>query len=261
MKSVMASRKFFLFGSLVFLIYALRADAVAQALAPAPIDTCRDCHQDEKFRVQNKKIYEYFQDWKGSSHDLAGVTCTACHAGDQTKNEKNEAHKGILPQSNPESPFHYKNIPKTCGGCHASILERYQKSRHYDLLVKAGRGPSCITCHGALNAKVYSMAIIQRACSSCHNKRTGNKPQIIAEAQEILGRLNYAKGYRNGLAFYYKSIHKPEAMKVVDAAYSDVILFWHEFDFKRLAPRSKELLAEFKTIYVKAHEAPKEIKK
>ncbi|OGR93810.1 MAG: hypothetical protein A2V88_05330 [Elusimicrobia bacterium RBG_16_66_12] len=253
MKSVMAARKSVLVASLAFLPVGLRA-AVA-APAPAPVDACRDCHQDEKFRVQNKKIYDYFQDWKGSPHDLAGVTCTGCHGGDRTKNDKDEAHKGMLPQSNPESPFHYKNIPKTCGACHGDILARFQKSRHYEMLEESGRGPSCITCHGALNAKVYSTTIIERACSSCHNKKTGNNPRIIAEAQEILGRLNHANGYRNGLRFYYKSIHKPEAMAKVDAAYKDVILFWHEFDFKRLAPRSKELLAEVKTIYAKAHEA------
>lgn len=253
MKSVMAARKSVLVVSLALLVAGSRTASAA----PLPVDTCRDCHQDEKFRVQNKKIYDYFQDWKGSPHDLAGVTCTGCHGGDQTKTDQNEAHKGILPQSNPESPFNYKNIPKTCGSCHGDILARFQKSRHFELLEKSGRGPSCITCHGALNAKVYSMTIIERACSNCHNKKTGNKPQIIVQAREILERLNHANGYRNGLAFYYKSIHKPEAMEKVDAAYKDVILFWHEFDFKKLGPRSKELLAETKAIYVKAHEAPK----
>ena len=260
MKNVMAARNSVLVASLAAALLGSRA-AAAPPPAPAPVDTCRDCHQDEKFRVQNKKIYDYFQDWKGSPHDLAGVTCTACHGGDQTKTEEGEAHKGILPQSNPGSPFNYKNIPKTCGSCHADILERFRKSRHYEMLEKDGRGPSCITCHGALNAKVYSMTIIARACSKCHNKKTGNNPQIIGQAQEILERLNHANGYRNGLAFYYKSIHKPEAMEKVDAAYKDVILFWHEFNFKKLAPRSKELLAEIKDIYVKAHEASKDKEK
>ncbi|OGS40678.1 MAG: hypothetical protein A2506_13040 [Elusimicrobia bacterium RIFOXYD12_FULL_66_9] len=256
----MAARKSVLVMSLAWLLLGSGAAAAAPAEAPAvpkPVDTCRDCHQDEKFRVQNKKIYDYFQDWKGSPHDLAGVTCTGCHGGDQTKAEKDVAHQGILPQSNPESPFHYKNIPKTCGTCHSDILARFQKSRHFEMLEKSGRGPSCITCHGALNAKVYSTTIIERACSSCHNKKTGNSPQIIAQAQQILGHLNFANGYRNGLRFYYKTIKKPEAMTKVDAAYKDVIIFWHEFDFKKLGPRSKELLAETKALYVKAHEAPK----
>lgn len=216
-------------------------------------DSCRDCHKDEKFRVQNKKIYDYFQEWKGSAHDLAGLSCTDCHGGDVTKAEKTAAHAGILPQSDPASPFNYKNIPQTCGKCHQPVLERFVKSRHYAQLMTTGRGPSCITCHGSLNTKVFSSTILERACSNCHNKKTKNHPEVIAQAKEILEHLNHANGYRNGLTFYYKSIKKPEAMQAADKAYDDVILFWHEFDFKRLGPRSKDLLAELKALYAAAH--------
>ena len=237
-----------LFATLASISWAPRASAVEP-----PSESCRQCHQDEKFRVQNKKIYDYYQEWKGSAHDLAGLSCTACHSGDPTQASKEEAHKGIIPQSDLNSPFHFKNIPKTCGSCHAPILERFAKSRHYDQLKSAGRGPNCITCHGSLNTRVYSRTIVERACMNCHNAKTGNHPEIAAQAQEILERLNHANGYRKGLKFYYKSIKKPEAMDKVDKAYADVILFWHEFDFKSLRPRSKDLLAELKALYVAAH--------
>ena len=250
------------------------ADAAAASSSPvvspssssggqaAGADTCRDCHKDEKFRVQNKKIYDYYRDWDGSAHDLAGITCTACHGGDPASPVKEEAHKGILPQSDPASPFNYKNIPKTCGiPCHAPVYGHFVKSRHYEVLERSGRGPNCITCHGALDAKVYSTTIIERACSKCHNKKTGNHPQVISRAQEILRRLDHANGYRKGLAFYYKAVNKPEAMAGVDAAYKDVRQFWHEFNFEKLDPRSQDLLAELKAIYVKAHEARKAVLK
>lgn len=224
-----------------------------QVVAAEPRESCRECHQDEKFRVQNKKIYNYYREWSGSAHDLAGLSCTACHNGEPTKASKEEAHKGILPQSNPNSPFYFKNIPKTCGNCHAPILARFAMSRHYDQLNAAGRGPNCITCHGSLNTRVYSKTILQRACKNCHNPRTKNHPEVIAQAEEILERLNHANGYRKGLKFYYKSIKKPGAMAKVDKAYEDVIRFWHEFDFKKLLPRSQDLLVELKTLYVEAH--------
>ena len=223
------------------------------ASAAAPGESCIECHKDEKFRVQNKKIYDYYQEWKGSAHDLAGLSCTACHNGDPAKSVKEEAHAGIVPQSDPASPFFYKNIPKTCGGCHLPVLERFAKSRHFDQLKITGRGPNCITCHGALNSKVYSTTIVERACANCHNAKTKNHPEVIAQAVEILGRLNHANGYRKGLKFYYKSIKKPEAMGKVDKAYTDTINFWHEFDFKKLGPRSQELLAEIKKLYREAH--------
>jgi len=240
-----------LLGILAALSAFPRAAAAAEPAAPA--ESCIECHKDEKFRVQNKKIYDYYQEWKGSAHDLAGLSCTACHNGDPTKAGKEAAHAGIVPQSDPASPFHYKNIPKTCGGCHQPVLARFAKSRHFAQLESTGRGPNCITCHGALNSKVYSTTIVERACSNCHNAKTKNHPEVIAQAQEILGRLNHANGYRKGLKFYYKSIKKPEAMVKVDKAYTDTINFWHEFDFKKLKPRSQDLLTELKSLYLEAH--------
>jgi len=228
------------------------------AAEAAPTESCKTCHQDEKFRVENKKIYDYFQEWVGSPHDLAGLSCTACHGGDPAKASMDEAHLGIKPQSDPSSPFNFKNIPKTCGGCHPTVLERFEKSRHFASLKAGGRGPNCITCHGALNAKVYSTSIVERACANCHNAKTKNRPEVVAQAKEILAKLNHANGYRNGLRFYYKTTKRPQAMAKVDKAYDDVILFWHEFDFKRLSPRAKDLLTELKALYTAAHkeEAP-----
>ncbi|HAZ08881.1 MAG TPA: hypothetical protein DCZ01_10260 [Elusimicrobia bacterium] len=235
-------------------LFAVLGDPWGSAASAAGrSESCVECHKDDKFRVQNKKIYDYYQEWKGSAHDLAGLSCTACHNGDPAKAAKDEAHVGILPQSDPASPFYFKNIPKTCGGCHLPVLERFAQSRHFEQLKTTGRGPNCITCHGALNARVYSTTIIQRACSNCHNAKTKNHPEIIAQAQDILGRLNHANGYRKGLKFYYQSVKKPEAMGKVDSAYADTINFWHEFDFKKLGPRSQDLLAELKSLYLEAH--------
>ncbi len=242
----------------VFLTLSLAPGAAAApAKDPKKADSCTTCHKDEKFRVQNKKIYDYYQEWKGSPHDLAGMSCTACHGGDPEKSIKEEAHQGILPQSDPKSPFHFSNIPKTCGSCHPEVLARFEKSRHFEQLKATGRGPSCITCHGALDAKVYHTTIVDRACANCHNKKMGINPAVVGQAKEILGRLSHADGYRKGLRFYYKSINDPKAMVKVDAAYDDVIRYWHEFDFKRLGPRTKDLLAELKALYVAAHEKDK----
>ncbi|MBI4424415.1 MAG: hypothetical protein HY554_11835 [Elusimicrobia bacterium] len=230
-----------------------------QAAEPSKrVDRCRECHQDEKFRVQNKKLYDYFQDWLGSAHDLAGLSCTDCHGGDASQEGQEEAHQGVLPQSHAQSPFNYKNIPQTCGGCHPQVLQHFQKSRHYAQLKASGRGPSCITCHGSLDARVYSTTIVERSCANCHNAKSRNRPQVTTQAKEILGRLNHANGYRKGLSFYYKSVGRSSEMAKVDAAYRDVVQFWHEYDFKRLDVRSRDLLAELKALYMKAQQEGKE---
>lgn len=232
---------------------ALGALGAEPAAAPKE-DSCVACHKDEKFRIQNKKLYDYYREWDGSAHDRAGLSCSACHGGDPAKPSQEEAHQGVLPRSNPESPFHFRNIPKTCGGCHPLILERYEKSRHFERLKAKGEGPSCVNCHGSLNTRVYRTSVVERACSGCHSPRSKNHPEVVGKAREILDRLNHANGYRKGLEFYYKEIGKPEAMGKVDRAYADIVQFWHEFDFKRLGPRSQELLAETKALYQSAQE-------
>lgn len=229
---------------------ALALNLSSLAAAPRPSDSCIDCHKDEKFRVQNHKLYAYYQEWSGSAHEQAGLSCWSCHGGDPKATGKEAAHTGMLPQSDPGSPFHYKNIPKTCGGCHPAILERFEKSRHYEQLEARGRGPSCITCHGSLNTRAYPITIVERSCAKCHNEKTGNHPEVTTQAKEILSRLNHANGYRKGLKFYYKSINRPGAMDKVDQAYGDVVRFWHEFDFKKLGPRAQDLVAELKSLYL-----------
>jgi hypothetical protein len=244
--------------SRVLLVVGLILGTCGLAFAETPkVDGCRNCHKDEKFRVQDKKLYDYFQEWNGSVHDLAGLSCSACHGGDPDKSTKEAGHQGMLAPSSPDSPLNFSNIPKTCGGCHPKVLDNFEKSRHYAQLKSTGRGPNCVTCHGSLDARVYSMTVVQRACSKCHNSKTKNHPEIPAQADEILVLLNHANGYRKGLRFYYKSIHKPEAMDKFDAAYNDVILFWHQFDFKKLRPRAEELRAELKALYIATQEEKK----
>ncbi|MBI4348521.1 MAG: hypothetical protein HY553_16900, partial [Elusimicrobia bacterium] len=218
---------------------------------------CRTCHEQEGFRVENKKIYDYFQEWKDSPHDRAGLSCTACHGGDAAKADKDEAHRGIVPTSNAASPLHFKNIPATCGGCHPEVLARFEKSRHFEKLKAKAGGPNCVTCHGSLDAKIYAQTVVDRSCLKCHNAKSRNHPEVAARAREILAKLNHADGYRKGLKFYYKSIGRPEAMKKVDAAYQDIVHSWHEFDFKRLGPRAEELLRELKALYTHAQDERK----
>ncbi len=60
--------------------------------------SCVDCHKDEKFRIQDKKVFDYFKKWEGSLHDMAGVTCQDCHGGDPSKAIKEEVHaKNLSP--------------------------------------------------------------------------------------------------------------------------------------------------------------------
>jgi hypothetical protein len=50
---------------------------------------------------------------------------------------------------NPSSPVNRRNLPTTCGTCHAGPFVAFQKSQHFALLEKGdNRVPVCSPCHG-----------------------------------------------------------------------------------------------------------------
>ena len=56
---------------------------VTSGLSPARAETeeesCITCHRDPDFLVTNRKLYDYYQDWKLSIHAQEDITCSDCH--------------------------------------------------------------------------------------------------------------------------------------------------------------------------------------
>ena len=69
------------------------------AAAEKNVDSCVDCHRDPKFLVTNRKLYDYYQQWKASVHTQEGLSCADCHGGDPAKKDKDAAHGGKLGES------------------------------------------------------------------------------------------------------------------------------------------------------------------
>lgn len=212
-------------------------------------DTCIDCHRDDKFRVQNKVLFDYYNNWKDSTHDLSGVTCTDCHGGDPTKTDKDVAHKDGFSSPRVSGEIFYKKIPQTCGSnkCHGDVLKNFIESKHFKALIKEGKGPHCATCHGSVNTEVYYTSIIARTCEACHNEETKNRPEATKSAEKILQRINVSHGYRNWTLIYY-SDKEPVTFKEINALYEDIATSWHSFDFEELDEKSQELLNKLKSI-------------
>ena len=94
------------------------------------------------------------------------ATCSSCHT----------AHR-VLRASDPSSAIHYKNIPTTCGHCHAEIAEEFSQSVHG---VAAARGvrdaPVCTDCHGehsieqatAASSPTSPAKLAAETCARCH---------------------------------------------------------------------------------------------
>jgi formate-dependent nitrite reductase cytochrome c552 subunit len=94
-------------------------------------NTCLDCHKNEKFRIQNKKLFDYYNMWRNSVHEIAGIKCIDCHGGDPTKTDKDDSHKKAFTSLKPTIKINYKKIPTRCGRCHKEVLKNFMGSKHY----------------------------------------------------------------------------------------------------------------------------------
>jgi len=208
---------------------------------------CIECHKDDKFRVQNRILYDYYNNWKGSIHDLSGITCTDCHGGDPAKSDIKTAHGDNFSSLTERDKESFKKIPQICGRCHKAVLKNFVDSKHYKAVLQSGTGPHCATCHGSVNTKVYYASIIGKACRSCHNTETKNLPEISGTAEEILQNINVSRAYRNWALIFYTG-KETVKLKEMNALYRDITDSWHKFDFVRLNEKSKELLNGLKSM-------------
>jgi formate-dependent nitrite reductase cytochrome c552 subunit len=221
-------------------------------------DYCVDCHKDSKFRVHNKMLFDYYNNWKDSIHDIAGVKCIDCHGGNPKEKDKDTAHKGDFRRLTAEDRGSYKEIPRRCGKCHENVLKNFVESKHYKALIEKENGPHCSTCHGSVNTVIYYTSIVENTCIACHNEETKISPEIIGTAKNILQRINTSRAYRQWTSIYYSS-SDPAKVKEIDSLYMKVADSWHTFDFERLDEKSAGLLHELKSI-VKAILAEKRAK-
>lgn len=127
---------------------------------------CVSCHQTLPEASQGG---HGFAAWRGSPHAEARVGCEACHGGDPTARERDAAHRGVVGSSNRTSPLYYTRIPSTCGRCHSAELGYFRSSVHSARLERDGRGPNCVTCHGAMATSILSAEQVLGTCSACHS--------------------------------------------------------------------------------------------
>ena len=116
--------------------------AVFSPTVSAQDNQCVSCHFD-RFATSGIPLpaaeEAHLNDWDRSTHAASDVSCDACHGGDPTVTTLVGAHERVLSQTNPASPVHSRNIPETCGGCHAAQFEAFQTSRHHELVTSGVR--------------------------------------------------------------------------------------------------------------------------
>ncbi|HYB48878.1 MAG TPA: multiheme c-type cytochrome [Streptosporangiaceae bacterium] len=127
-----------------------------------------------------------FAAWRKSPHAAAGVGCEACHGGDPAARDRQAAHRGVAVSTDPDSRVYFIRVPDTCGRCHASEVGYFRTSIHYARLRADGRGPNCVTCHGAMATSVLTPERLLETCSACHTAGGVAPPDKAREAAQVL---------------------------------------------------------------------------
>jgi Cytochrome c7 and related cytochrome c/Cytochrome c554 and c-prime len=138
---------------------------VGSAWAQSSPSRCADCH----FANPGSVSPAHLSEWDMSAHGRGNVGCETCHGGDPRSFEPFIAHKDMMAFSNPASPVHRANLPRTCGACHTGPLVAFQKSKHYELLRAGDKSvPTCATCHGEAAGTRLSPKALEAQCAQCH---------------------------------------------------------------------------------------------
>jgi cytochrome b subunit of formate dehydrogenase len=135
--------------------------------------TCGRCHAQKFLMESNGVSNQPFISYQDSVHGRAvakgsmkAAVCTDCHGSHE-----------ILPPSDPKSPIYKPNVPKTCGKCHAQIMNTYNVSIHGQAIQRGNSmSPVCTDCHGIHsiqshkdpNSPVADQNLSRDTCARCH---------------------------------------------------------------------------------------------
>lgn len=196
-----------------------------------------ECHED----IMRKTASDNFQQWSDSDHSKYYVTCDACHGGNPNSKNETGAHESMKGINDTESPIYFKNIPDTCGKCHAEEMEHFKNTMHYQRFKAESRAPSCVTCHKPHTFKVLKASEMTALCSVCHNPRdqiaTASVPidakNALEKQKEFQDELLKAKQAVAADKEARKDVsHAQVDLDKAQAVMDDIPSLWHQFNLK-----------------------------
>jgi hypothetical protein len=207
-------------------------------VAPAPVasadqpNRCVECHEEEVLPIS---LGHSFSEWRASSHAKSGVACEKCHGGDPAAADPENAHKGVLPASDPGSMIHASKVAATCGGCHAKEHEAFLGTVHGKAVEEGDQRATCLTCHDSMATHLPTPAELRTRCAVCHEKSVDaqNALAVLANAKIHLHRtrrmLEKAKArdpkWAEGAL---------ERFHDLEHSFRTIQLEWHTFEMKKV---------------------------
>jgi hypothetical protein len=207
-------RRFVLLAAVAATVVVAAASAEAQI---AQTSRCADCH----FANPDAPGRRHLLDWDLSPHGRANVGCEACHGGDASTFESLLAHRDLVPFGAPDGPLTPRNLPRTCGVCHAGPFVAFQDSRHYEMLRNGDRSaPTCATCHGDTAAGLLSARALESRCSSCHGPgETAPRDRRAQQVRELYEEVAFARADLKQAQSLIRRVEAGARRQALDEAY------------------------------------------
>ncbi len=152
-----------------------------------------------------------------------------------------EAHATMMNINDPNSTIYFKNIPDTCGKCHAEELYHFKNTMHYQRLRAMSSGPSCVTCHQPHSFKVLKASELTAVCSVCHNPKDliaiASVPKDAKQALEMQKEFQEELLKAKNAVAEAKAAGKDTSSAQVDldkavTVMNDIPSLWHGFNLK-----------------------------
>jgi hypothetical protein len=196
--------------------------------------------------VTHPKLYEYYRDWENSIHGQEGVTCSDCHGGDPEAGDARRAHAEFAGANEKSSAVSFSRVHETCGVCHDEILEAYTRSKHYEKLMedKQGErhGPTCVTCHSAMNTLTLDVTTVEKACARCHNEETQIDPTVPGQARDTLNKFLSIDRFHRYIAARMDPAGSGPFFRQIDERVTALSVLWHTFDLEGIRSETREVL-------------------
>jgi DmsE family decaheme c-type cytochrome len=124
--------------------------AVSFKKIPAKVKSqiCLQCHE------QGLRMH-----WKGSPHEISGVTCTNCHY--------------VMKKKSKRKLFIYDDSKNACFQCHRGEKAKLLRTSHHPLREGKMDCASCHNPHGGFGPSLMKKATVNETCTSCHQEKRG----------------------------------------------------------------------------------------
>lgn len=214
---------------------------------------CVVCHLS---LTEPLRVSAHFYEWLNSKHSEKGVSCDKCHGGDALAKDKQDAHKGVLRSSFPQSRLHQQNLATTCNACHQETVAAFVQSSHFQKLKDYGGGPSCTTCHHHMASSViYWPPETAELCAACHkaeNNPAAKYAQVPEQAADVITALNRAdeviewsqflisEGRKRRMSLKTEEEELKKQAQILKAAK----VKWHEFELNNSRQHADQVFAE-----------------